>query len=817
MPNAKRLEILKELREEATPRISQTDAARFFGLNKKHSYKSIAEWENGQSVPHEKRRENFLLYLWQKLSLHREPERLREVWQILVDEWSWDPLSTEEKKRYALNSRDDLTTSSFDIMPSKPKLYPLQRPLRPPHFVGREIEIEEVIQNLRSGRVLTLCGPGGVGKSAIAAEVIWRLTEENRPLRQFPDGIIWHDFYYDQRVDIVLENIARSFSVEPLPTPLEAAKRILSQNICLLLLDGAEAADNLHLLLSLVNDCGVLITSRSHTDAIHKTLKIKPLKDDDAAKLLQKWSNDLSLDSKSVKSICKSVGGLPLAVRLVGQHLNMTQDTASEYVTWLTEDPLKALAHGENRFNNAAILLRKSVDGLSDVARNVLAIGCWIAFAPFRFETLKAVLEKREVKSAINELINYGILVRNEQNYIISHALIHTYGSRELSLTDKTVDKLIAHYVTLFDLEIQDPIQEYEEIDAELAHLMAILSNCQSQQTWQHIINIVKSVDKYLERRGHWTQRKFALRYGINAACKLQDHSNQLTFMGNLGHAYRVTGQMSDAIEQYTQALTISRNIKDKRNEGIQQGNLGLAHYWSGQIEEARIRYENALFIVREVDNQQEEGALLGRIGNTYRIRGESKQAISYYKQARKICQKIGYQDGEMHWSGNLGVVYCEIGNADIAEKYIDQALQISRDIGNQLYEGTWLGVLGRVHYIRNKMDNAISFRQQALSIHRKLNYRQGIANQLGQIGEIYLALGQTKRAIENYEMALTIYDEITDPVGEGKIFENLGAAYKQLKQPTEAKLYFERALGIYVKIKSIKQSSVRARLAELT
>jgi len=88
---------------------------------------------------------------------------------------------------------------------------PLQRPLRPMYFIGREMEIDEILNYLRPGRIITLCGPGGLGKTAIAVEIIWRLSPDDKPPIVFPDGIVSHSFYDKSGTGLALEHIIRSF------------------------------------------------------------------------------------------------------------------------------------------------------------------------------------------------------------------------------------------------------------------------------------------------------------------------------------------------------------------------------------------------------------------------------------------------------------------------------------------------------------------------------------------------------------------------------------------------------------------------------
>ena len=98
-----------------------------------------------------------------------------------------------------------------------------QLPERAPFFTGRATELVYLMDEVQPGRVLTLSGPGGMGKSALAAEVVGRLNEAGQLAERFPDGVIFHSFYNQSERRAALEQIARSFKEEPRPMPRAAA------------------------------------------------------------------------------------------------------------------------------------------------------------------------------------------------------------------------------------------------------------------------------------------------------------------------------------------------------------------------------------------------------------------------------------------------------------------------------------------------------------------------------------------------------------------------------------------------------------------
>ena len=124
--------------------------------------------------------------------------------------WPWRlHLRAEEDGKWVLPARR--------VRPAR--TVPLQKPLRTQHFIGREQELARLLEDLQPGKVVTLCGPGGMGKSALAAEASGPLRPATSRPTRFPDGIIFHTFYHQPQADLALEAIARVYGVDPRPSP----------------------------------------------------------------------------------------------------------------------------------------------------------------------------------------------------------------------------------------------------------------------------------------------------------------------------------------------------------------------------------------------------------------------------------------------------------------------------------------------------------------------------------------------------------------------------------------------------------------------
>ncbi|MCW5213412.1 NACHT domain-containing protein [Desulfobulbus sp. TB] len=339
-----------------------------------------------------------------------------------------------------------------------PEGIPLQRPKQADHLVGREKLLKEVLAAIQPGKAVTLCGPGGMGKTALASRIAWELSHEGDPPTLFPDGLLFYSFYGRKDVSLAFEYLVRSYSDDAQDNSAEAVCRLLANKQALIILDGAEEADDLPAVLRCCGGCGVLITSRKRSDAPGRLFKVKRLDKLPAAEAFRLYSNT-DADKATVKAICEQLGGWPLALRLAGHYLRNTGESVTEYLRWLEKEPFKELGDGKHQDENAALLLRRSVEQLNWKGQFALNIIGVLAFAPFTARPIVAFLKNinfntpwefcrllkarivhrktwlvrcsdndlRFCRDVLNELVIFGLLEHKGEGWVVSHALIHTY------------------------------------------------------------------------------------------------------------------------------------------------------------------------------------------------------------------------------------------------------------------------------------------------------------------------------------------------------------------------------------------------------
>ncbi len=483
----------------------------------------------------------------------------------------------------------------------KPRHMPLHLPPRPEHFTNRKAELEKLLADLRPGHTVTLCGPGGMGKSALAAEAVWQLTSGTAPPAGFPDGVIWHDFYREPKAETALEHIARCFGEEPVPSAFIAAQKALSGRKAVLLLDGTEDTDNLPAVLSVRGNCGVIVTSRRHKDAEEKWEDIRPLEADEAIRLLRAWGGDQAKEENAARQICQMLGGLSLAVRLAGRYVSQTGDSAAEYLEWLKTAPFEALDPDkeQHRLESVTWLIEHSLKQVEETARQILAVCGILAFAPFSRQVMVAALENETaVRRGLNTLVNYGLLIRREERWQVSHALIHTYARTRLRVPEEMEKNLVLYYLAFAAVQKERMAQGFAALNPEKPHILSLLH---STSDAANALNLLWAMREYCYYQGHYAEFRADVLHCTCAAQKMGDPHQEANCIQSLGDVHIRLSEYEQARKCYEEARPVYAQIGDRHSLAATLAYLGLTYKGLGEMETAREHLQQSVDLFEKI------------------------------------------------------------------------------------------------------------------------------------------------------------------------------------------------------------------------
>ncbi|CAA9492601.1 MAG: Transcriptional regulator, AfsR family [uncultured Solirubrobacteraceae bacterium] len=199
-------------------------------------------------------------------------------------------------------------------------------------LVGRARELERITESLRATRLVTLTGPGGVGKTRLA------LTLARRQLSRRPDGVWIVDLASGPEPPDVEAEAARVLDVRgPRGTPAtDALRRYLTDRDVLLVLDNCEhvvdaCAELAAALLSTCASVRIMATSRESLGVDGETVwRLKPLGPEDAYRLFVERARQRQPDfmpgeetDATIAELCARLDRLPLAIELAAARVSV--------------------------------------------------------------------------------------------------------------------------------------------------------------------------------------------------------------------------------------------------------------------------------------------------------------------------------------------------------------------------------------------------------------------------------------------------------------------------------------------------------------
>jgi hypothetical protein len=364
-----------------------------------------------------------------------------------------EELPTKDDLTSQLTSFKDEIIGAIGAINKREKVVPFILPqLDISNFTGRADELKQLEKQifqeggLRIAGIVGVTGTGGMGKSALAFHFAHKYKD------RFPDGVI--GLRIDSgTVNAVAERFASHVGIKPETlknySAAEIMQSVFRERQALLIFDNAEEA-SVRELRPGGNRCAVIVTTRNQ--GLLKTLDIPmsghvDLQRFDFEETKQLLSSLIGSDrvvkeEAAVKEIHRLVGGLPLAVRIVGGLL-VDQEfiTLSEFSKSLEDERLRLskLRDPDDASLDVRASLALSLKHLTATQNELFALLGVCAKEGFALSTVYAITsqEKGDINVGLARLIRLSLLNKgNEIDRFIFHPLLHALAS-EIA-TEKT-------------------------------------------------------------------------------------------------------------------------------------------------------------------------------------------------------------------------------------------------------------------------------------------------------------------------------------------------------------------------------------------
>ena len=636
-------------------------------------------------------------------------------------------------------------------------------------FLGREREITELTKMLQKPacRLVTLTGPGGIGKTRLAVEVARKLSHH------YHDGVYFVELQPVRSVDYLVSTIVDV--VAPQLRGQSEIQTALFQNVknkqILIVVDNFEhlmpGVELVSALLANTTQLDLLVTSRRILNlreewlyaieglAVPSDSQMNELEAFSAVQLFTTYAQriqntfDLEQEAVHVIRICQLVGGMPLAIEIAASWLTVLRCAVIPKEIQRSLDFLTTQLHDiPERHRSIQAIFRHTWELLSDAERQVLA-----ALSVFQSDFGLPAAEHIAGASlgVIAGLIQKSLLKRQENGRYRLHQLLRHYAGSQLDQNPgeaRRVQERHCAYYTAFLNQRTESITGPQQVTV-LREIADEIDDVRA--AWQYIVEQERMEDM---ERALYTLVEF------------------LDLQGRYSEALRVLNQAAASLRQAPPSIQRDQLL------AMTIAMLGYDFVRIGQHTEARQAFEQSATLLREMGEEPRAGfgtdPQIG-LGLLELIAGDYPAAIEWADQARQRCEaQSNLLDGQAaHYI--LANAYAAQGNYDGAYACASRAYALTEQTGNRWMMAYVLLLMGDIERHLNNLAQARHHYQTGAEIKREMNDPEGVALAFQRLGRIAYMEKDYAAASEAYRQSLTLYQEINDPGGRATTLHGLG------------------------------------------
>ena len=287
------------------------------------------------------------------------------------------------------------------------------------------------------------------------------------------------------------------------------------------------------------------------------------------------------------------------------------------------------------------------------------------------------------------------------------------------------------------------------------------------------------------------TDPQKAIRYGRQAndlAVKINFTKGSAYALKNIGNAYYIQGNYTEAINHWQRSLKTFKSINDELGQANILSNLGAVYFNMGENVRALNYHLKSLKVSEKIDNKLRIATSLINIGAVYdRKKATHNKALQYYLRALPLSEDIGNEDAIGTVSVNIGEIYLENGQDSLALHYFMKSLEAYKGSINLPYS---LNSIAQVYSKRKDYARAIDYHEQALTVSENIDGQLEIAQSAIGLGNTYALQGDIRQAILFYKRAETLASKLNSLYELKDTYQGLASSYAKTGDYGQAYIY---------------------------
>ena len=723
-------------------------------------------------------------------------------------------LEKEPEKRYASTQdlarelaaiRDRFSEKRVKQAEPRPANIPTQRT----RFVGQEKEVAAAKELLlrQDVRLVTVTGPGGIGKTRLAVEVASGLVD------RFPGGTHFVPLSPVSDPGLMALAIVQTLGIREAggQSPLEILKKNLRDSLStpmLLLLDNFEhliqASPVVAELLATAPSLKILVTSRAalHLYGEHE-FPVPPLAlpDSKSTPSLEVLSRcpavalfvqraaaakpDFELNAenaRAVTEICARLDGLPLAIELAAARVKVLSLSA---MRTRLESRLQLLTGGARDLPQRQQTLRATIDWSYDLlspAEQKLFRRLSVFVGGSTLEGVEAVCDTKadldlDLLDGTASMVDKSLLQQAEQangeSRFVMLETIREYAREKLQASKEEALTKRAHAAYCLVMAEEEVTERTGAEGAEwLERLTLEHDNFRAALEWltetgdaEWGLRLGAALFRFWEAREYLAEGSDSLGKllklkGAAAATKARERA-----LFAAGVLVCEQGDFAAANALFSESLDIARQFGDKQGAAVSLNALGVNARDQNDLAAAHSLFEESLALWRELGDLKAIARALSNLANILKLQGEYEHSRSLHSECMAIFEGLEDRTG-VAWSLNSqGDVAREQGDYAAARTLYEQSLAIFRELSDRWGIAGTLADLGTLAREQMNCGEAQPLYRESLKAFQELEHKRGIARLLECFACLAAAQLQSERSLRLAGAAAALRQNIGGPL----------------------------------------------------
>jgi predicted ATPase/DNA-binding SARP family transcriptional activator len=657
-------------------------------------------------------------------------------------------------------------------------------------LVGRQRELQDVMDTLARSRLVTLTGPGGTGKTRLA------LAAADAARAAFADGVCWVELAPIDDPEVVALEVASCLGAgeDPSRDVTETIAEHVGDRSMLIVLDNCEhlaapAAELAHRVLGACPALSILATSREALGVDgERQLAVPPLALPQAgpvpalsalaefdavrffeqrAQLVRPTFRLAGDNAAAVLSVCRRLDGLPLAIELAAARMRILSVVQ---LADRLDDIFTVLVGGVRTAPRRHQTLRATLDWSHDLLaederaafRRLAVFAGGFTLAAAEEVTVGDGIRPDQVIDLLARLADKSLLWADHNGADVRYHLLATVrdyareclvAAAEEESARRAHMRFFAGFVEQIEPRISgsddqgsvDLEQELKRIEAETANLRAALEFARTSGDVHAVLRIAGPLERYAYLRGQYSE----VRHWMDSAVTIGPEAPAVLLAKALLGSGRLALLQCDyapASRRLEAALRLYRELDDAQGIARALQALGSVAREQGRYARAMELHGESLAVAQAAGDRWAAASAHGYLGFASWLQRDFERATAECTTALEESQKLGDVEG-MAWSMiSLGVIARYQGAAERAAALLEESRSLSDRIGFREGIAWSLEQLGLLAVDRGD-PAAEGLLRRSLELHRDLRDQWRACSVLEDLATLALARGLPEHA----------------------------------------------------------------------